>query len=214
KFSADFDTLELLNGKDTSTMLNESIYLWSYLNNRGLFKTAVGVSDSHGRTSEAGFGRTLIAVTNDDPAELNIDEVWSNLKANKAVMGGGIFITISVDEAGMGEEIQHSSPVPVHIQAQAADWVPVQQVDLWVNGEIHSTHVLTNYGEADPDHPAIRLDTVVEVEATSDIWVAAVAYGQDSDRLNPVFRSCRPVGMTNAVRVDVDGDGSFTPPNL
>ena len=211
KFSADFDTLELLNGKDTNTMLNETIFLWSYLNNRGLFKTAIGVSDSHGRTAEAGFGRTLIAVTNDDPAELNIDEVWSNLKANKAVMGGGIFITISVAEANMGEEIQQTSPVPVHIQAQAADWVPVQQVDLWVNGEIHSTHILADYGEADPDHPAIRLDTVVEVETTSDIWVAAVAYGQDSDRLNPVFRSCRPVGMTNAIRVDVDNNG-FTPP--
>lgn len=50
---------------------------WSSFNNQGLFKTAIGVSDSHSRGTEAGFGRTMVA--------------------------GGIFVRIRIGEATAGD---------------------------------------------------------------------------------------------------------------
>ncbi len=214
KFGTGFDTMELLNSKDVDVMLEELVPLWSHLNNQGLFRTAVGVSDSHGRTSEAGFGRTMIASSTDDPRQLDLDEIWANLRAGRAAVGGGIFVTIRIAGGTMGDLVQASGQVMVHLEVQAADWVPVDRMDLIANGQVIASRGLAEAGGVDPDRPALRFDGAIPVDLAADTWFAALAYGAASDRLDPVFRSCRPVGMTNAVRVDADGNGAFDPPGI
>jgi carboxypeptidase family protein len=53
KFSADFDTFELLTMDDVDVMLEKVLPVWSAMNNQGTFKTAVGVSDAHQRDAAA-----------------------------------------------------------------------------------------------------------------------------------------------------------------
>jgi hypothetical protein len=95
---------------------------------------------------------------------------------------------------------------------QAADWVPVDKLELLANGQVIATLELAEAGIVDVGHPAVRLDETFEHQPTVDTWYAAVAYGLESDRLDPVFCGDRPVGMTNAIRVDVDGNGAFDAP--
>jgi hypothetical protein len=214
KWSADFDTLELLNGKDVDVMIEQILPLWSQFNNQGLFKTASGVSDSHGHSGEAGFGRTMVRASTDAPDALDLSEIWTNLRAGRALVGGGIFVTIQVDGAGPGELVSQASPIQVWLRVEAADWVPVDRVDLIANGQVVASEPLAAPGALDPDHPAVRFDGSLSIEAQLDTWFAALALGPEGSRLDPVFRGARPVGLTNAVRVDVDGDGLFNPPGL
>ena len=215
KFSNDFDAIELLNQRDPDpqldVMLNKVLPVWSSMNNQGHFKTAVGVSDSHERDTEAGLGRTLIASSADEPRQIDLDEILESLKQGRALVDGGIFVNIHVGNAGVGELATQTSPFNVRIVVQAADWVPVEQVILIENGATIATLPLGAYG-TDPANPAVRLDTSVPVSPTRDSWYAAVATGRIDDRLDPVYRGARPVGMTNAIRVDVDGNGVFDPP--
>ncbi len=212
RWGTGFDTMEMLNSKSTGVMLDELVQLWAHLNNQGLFKTAVGVSDSHGRTSEVGFGRTMVAVSDDHPATLDLDEVWTSLKAGHALVGGGLMVTIHIGQAGPGDLVSADSPVVVNLRVEAADWVEVDQVALWANGEVIATEPLSPPGQLDPERPALRYDGLIQVDLEADTWFAAVATGPANARLDPVVRNARPVGMTNAVRVDIDGDGQFTPP--
>lgn len=216
KFSADFDAIELLNQRDPDArlevMLEKVLPVWSSMNNQGVFKTAVGASDSHERDTEAGLGRTLIASSTDDPQSIDLDEIFESLKKGRALVGGGIFVNIHIADAAIGDLTTQTTPFDVRIVVQAADWVPVEQVILIENGTTVATLPLDVYG-TDPDHPAVRLDTIVTLNPTKDSWYAAVATGRIDDRLDPVFRGARPVGMTNAIRVDVDGNGTFDPPD-
>jgi len=211
KFSDDFDAIELLNQRDPDArlevMLEKVLPVWSSMNNQGVFKTAVGVSDSHERDTEAGLGRTLIASSTDDPKSIDLDEIFSSIKQGRTLVGGGIFVNIHIADAGIGDLTTQTAPFDVHIEVQAADWVPVEQVILIENGETIETLPLGPYTTN-----AVRLDTTVTVTPTKDSWYAAVATGRIDDRLDPVFRGARPVGMTNAIRVDVDKNGTFDPP--
>jgi hypothetical protein len=211
KFSTDFDTIETLNGPWVSGSLSEYIPMWSALNNHGIFRTAIGVSDSHSTDREAGQGRTMIASSVDDPKDVNLEEIWDNLRYGKALSTNAFFITIEVEDASMGDLIQLTGPFEVHVTVQAADWVEAQEVRLLANGEYIDTMALEGYGQLDPNHPSLRFDGVFEVSPDQDTWYAAVALGPNSAKLSPVTRNCRPFGMTNAVRVDVDANGSFDP---
>jgi hypothetical protein len=188
-------------------MLNKVLPVWSSMNNQGHFKTAVGASDSHERDTEAGLGRTLIRSSAEQPNQIDLDEIFSSLKQGRALVDGGIFVNIHIGDAGVGDLAIQTAPFDVRIVVQAADWVPVEQVILVENGVTIETLPLAPY-----DTNAVRLDTNVAVNPTKDSWYAAVATGRIDDRLDPVYRGARPVGMTNAIRVDVDGNGVFDPP--
>ena len=211
KFSADFDVIELLNQRDPDptleVMLNKVLPVWSSMNNQGHFKTAVGVSDSHERDTEAGLGRTLIASSSDDSKNIDLDEIFQSLKNGRTLVDGGIFVNIHIADAAVGDLTTQTAPFDVRIVVQAADWVPVEQVILIENGVTIETLPVGPY-----DTNAVRLDTNVTVNPTKDSWYAAVATGRIDDRLDPVYRGARPVGMTNAIKVDINGNGIFDPP--
>jgi hypothetical protein len=214
KLSLDFDTFEMRNGCATDDMLNETLPVWISMNNQGIFKTAAGGSDVHERDSAAGRSRTLVASSTDDPRDIDLDEIWTNLKQRRAMMDGGIFVTIEIENGTAGDLVTAAPPFDVHLRVQAADWVPAEQVILIANGQTVATLPLEAPGQVDPTHPAVRFDDVVSVSPAADTWYAALATGPLAQGLEPVYRGCRAVGLTNAVQVDVDGNGQFDPPEL
>jgi hypothetical protein len=121
-------------------------------------------------------------------------------------------VTIQIKDGTVGDLVTATPPFDVHLHVEAADWITAEQVILVANGETIATLPLQQPGQVDPAHPAVRFDGNVSVTPTADTWYAAVATGPQNERLDPVFRGCRAVGMTNAVRVDVDGNGQFDPP--
>ena len=55
-----------------------------------------------------------------------------------------------------------------------------------------------------------RLDTVLSARPTRDAWFALEVTGRA--RLPAPFPDDLPYALTNAIDVDVDGDGRWTPP--
>ncbi|MBW1870939.1 MAG: CehA/McbA family metallohydrolase, partial [Deltaproteobacteria bacterium] len=211
KFSSDFDTIELLNSDAVDDMLYQILPMWNAMNNQGFFRTAVGVSDAHQRDAEAGFGRTMVASSADDPININLSEIWTNLKQRRAMVAGGIFVRISIGQGTVGDLVSASGTFDVHITVEAADWVPIEEAILIANGETIQTITLEQPGVVDAQHPAVRFDGQLSVSPQSDTWYAVATYGPAADKMDPVFRGCRAVGLTNAVQVDVDGNGQFDP---
>jgi hypothetical protein len=214
KLCLDFDTVEMRNSNDTDDMLNKTLPVWSSMNNQGVFKTAVGVGDVHQRDREAGISRTMVASSTDEPRDIDLDEIWTNLKEGRAMVAGGIFVTIHVQDGNVGDLVTVTPPFDVHVIVQAADWVAVEELSLIANGVTVATLPLQPPGQVDPAHPAVRFNSDISVSPTADTWYAALATGPDAQRMDPVVRGCRAVGMTNAVQVDVDGNGQFDPPEL
>jgi carboxypeptidase family protein len=211
KFSPDFDTLEVLNSSAVNDMLTKILPMWNSMNNQGFFRTAVGVSDAHHRSDEAGFGRTMVASSADDPINIDLSEIWTNLKQRRAMVAGGIFVRISIGEGTVGDLVSASGTFDVNVKVEAADWVPVEEAILIANGETVQTINLEQPGVVDAQHPAVRFDDQISVSPQVDTWYAVAAYGPANDELDPVFRGSRAVGLTNAVQVDVDGNGQFDP---
>lgn len=212
KWDPAFDTLEALNSRAVDRMLEHNLPLWAALNNQGFFRTAVGVSDSHTRDDPAGFGRTLVAVGK-SLREVQTVEVFGALKAGHALVDGGILVEIAIGEARPGDLVTRAGGLVLHVRVQAASWVPARRVDVLANGQVVASRPLSEAGVLDAAHPALRLEEDFAFAPSADTWYAALAVSDPGDEMNPAFPGCRPVGLTNAIRVDADGDGRFTPPN-
>ncbi|NMB76033.1 MAG: CehA/McbA family metallohydrolase [Myxococcales bacterium] len=212
KWDPAFDTLEALNSRAVDRMLEHNLPLWVALNNQGFFRTAVGVSDSHTRDDPPGFGRTLVMVGK-ALREAQTQEIFEALKAGHALVDGGILVEIAIDQSRPGDLLTRAGGLSLHLRVQAASWVPARRVEILANGQVVASRLLPEAGVFDAAHPALRLEEDLPFAPVADTWYAAVAVSDPQDDLNPAFPGCRPVGLANAIRVDVDGDGRFTPPN-
>ena len=93
----------------------------------------------------------------------------------------------------------------INIQIQAPSWIPVEWLDIYVNGKkqpripIQSTETL-------------RYNKTHTIQCQSDCFVVAMA-GSDKT-LAPIVSNWRkrqpePIAMTNPIFIDVDGDGEY-----
>jgi hypothetical protein len=154
-----------------------------------------------------------VASSSDQPKLIDLTEIWTNLKAGRAMVGGGIFVTIQIDYKTAGDLLTKTGSFDILLRVEAAEWVPARELDLIANGEVIQTLALQEPGLVDPGHPALRLEQTVTLDPALDTWYAALAKSAAGETLDPVFRGCRAVGMTNAIRVDVDGNGQFDAPD-
>jgi hypothetical protein len=224
----DFDAMEILNRFSWETYLQVR-QDWFWLLNQGIRLTGTGNSDSHSLEVElAGFPTNLVAT--DLPAEgegLDTAAFVAAIRASRVSVTTGPVVSIVVRAgAGSGESGQlvpgDGGAWDVVVRVRAADWVPVDQLRLVVNGE-------QVYGEDLADAPRdaaglLDIERTIPIHATADAWVLAEAgwgLGEDPpvadgyERLGPyawVAPGYVPIGFTNPVYLDFDGDGVWTPP--
>jgi hypothetical protein len=223
-----FDAIELMNGGDLGgfTAVHDD---WCSLVKQGYHKTATAVSDSHRLVMEnAGFGRSFVASSTDDPAAIDEDELTANVKAMNLSGTSGPFIRFSVEDDGgadreMGETaVSTGNKVVVKIRVEAAPWIPVEEVRIYRNCELIETRAIQSskvLGKVIRFNRAIPLEGI---DADSFITVeASVRIDGAGDPITPgllgtvqtIEPGVVPLGFTNPVFVDRDGDG-YTPPGL
>jgi len=223
-----FDAIELMNGGDLGgfTTVHDD---WCSLVKQGYHKTATAVSDSHRLVMEnAGFGRSFVASTTDDPAAIDEDELTESVKAMNLSGTSGPFIRFSVKddddvERQMGETaVSTGNKVVIKIRVEAAPWIPVEEVRIYRNCDLIETRAIKSskvLGKVLRFNQALPIEGI---DADSFITVeASVRIDGDGDPITPglletvqtIEPGVVPLGFTNPVFVDRDGNG-YEPPGL
>ena len=220
---------------------------WFTLLNLGYRYTALGNSDTHGRTDiESGTPRNFVVSPTDDPAFIDPWEVADAVRAHQVVASYGPFIRFYAgDETqGVGSDVKADGPLTLGIEVQSPRWFDVDRVELYENGSLIAEWT----GDALDNRDVLNLFAEYEVNPTKDSWYVVVAMGAgsmdpvvtpveippifledvvlgalagvvDENLLSPAVPIPRaypihPYAVTNPIWVDVDGDGTFTPPGL
>ncbi len=213
-WSWDFDAVEILNensGYGWKATARNPISVrqdWYNLLNGGRRITGVGNSDSHDvERMLAGVPRNYIVSPTDDPGLIDEAVLAENIKRGRVSVATGIFVQMWVNGIQARSDTTLSGgKARVRLRVQAPDWVSCDSVTLIGNGG-----ALKTFAVADT-RSALRLDETFELELAADTWLHAIAEGDESlapmihDAPGPVM----PLGFTNPVWIDADGDGRFT----
>ncbi len=214
----DFDAVELLNGMDHNVFLDPkhpertgTFDDWLSFWNGGHFVTGLAVTDVHG-DDPPGAPRTYFAVPSDDLGKFETSWLVDAVKAGRTMVGAGAFARVSIAGKGPGELVPGSAvkdgKVQIKLKVEAISGIDVTRVLVLVNCDT----VL--------DLPATAPDAVVKLEVEQalsldkDAHIVVVAFG--SKPMPLAFEQVDPKRVpriiTNPIRVDVDGDGVWTPP--
>jgi hypothetical protein len=191
-----FDAIEVFNGDHYAWIarVEECMRDWFALLNAGFRYTATGNSDSH-RISfhEPGTPRTLVAVPSDRPGALDERAFVEAIRAGRAVVSSGPFVTLSAGGQGIGSTIAPGA-VEVEVRVDAPPWVDVDRVQLIRRGE-----VMREWFAADLTAPR-PTSLKAQVDLKAGDWVIAVARG--SKPMTFLHRpNAQPFGFTNAIYV-------------
>lgn len=210
----DFDLIEVMNGIQDPFVSPSSpgrtglFDDWASFLNHGHRITAVGASDVHG-PEQPGTARTFFPSSTDDPAAFDPEELYEALGNGRAVVSAGAFATVAVNgTATVGDTITDTDgTVDLHVRIQAMPAVHVAGFKVYVNCDQVAAIAAT-----DPDG-TVKYDDVVPLSIDADAHVVVAGFGSKA-----MPRGLRDAGptvprvLTNAIFVDADGDGSWTPP--
>jgi hypothetical protein len=197
----DFDAVELMNGPSMIAYYRTRAD-WFSLLLQGELRTATANSDSHRLGQLLGLPRNYVRVADDSPGRFDEASFVRAVRAGRLYGTTGPLLEVSLGDAGLGESFRGRSGT-LRVAVQAADWVPVSTLRVYVNAALERT-VPIRAGEVREAALDFARDSfvTVEVEGGADATFEAV---------NPGFRS---FAFTNPIFVDADGDGDWTAPGL
>ena len=97
-----------------------------------------------------------------------------------------------------------------HCTVEAPTWIGVDRIDLLENGVVIDSFEPADPNRGDGARPAVRFDGTFSASPVTDAWYAIEVFG--SGGLSPVELDDEPYALTNAIEVDADGDGVWSPP--
>ena len=199
-FSTDFDTIELLNGRDAAHF-DDVLADWFALLDHGIVKTAMGNSDSHRLNQLAGYPRTYVRAA-------GIYAVPAAVKLNRAFLTTGPLLELTSSGGGIGDVVRaQTDHLDVSVRVLAAPWIRLDTATLYVDGVVVKEWTL-------PATEAVeRLAATETIDVPRDAYVVLRADGTES--MGPVVGNVvrgeiLPLAVTNPLFVDRDGDGKFT----
>lgn len=197
-----FDALEVANDFDKD-QFDASFTDWLGLVAAGHPAVATGSSDSHGRGAYIGNSRTYVFVGAgaDDPATIDVDAVNDALRAGKAVVAQGAFVTAAIVDPGTGNpaapgvtvDLSAATDVTLAIRVQAPPWMPLARIIIYAGRESARTINLDS-----GDTGVVRYDDTVTLPlgTASSFFVVLV---EPAGRGDPVLGM--PAGsFTNPLR--------------
>ncbi len=213
------DALEVITSAAMQSDVHRLYHDWFALLNRGHRIAAVGSSDTHDVSRFIlGQGRTYVAARDDDPAGLDLEEVWRSYQAGRLLVSLGLLAHLTVDgRFGVGDLATGlGSQLTVEVTVSGPAWVRADRVELFANG--HLIREQTLGGENRPGVKARVRFTLPK--PAHDVHLVAIATGPGVRE--PFWEIPRPyqpadkafvprvVGSTNPVWIDADNDGKFS----
>ena len=209
-FSLDFDAVEVMNGYQDPVRksVDKIIDDWFSLLNHGHVVTATGNSDTHHLTYNiGGYPRNYVRVQDDRPAQVTAKEVATAVRNHHSFFSTAPFVRVSVGTGTIGDLVAAPGGTALaDIEVQAAPWVSVDRVTLYVNGREAKRWPVAASTQA------VRFHEKVAVTSQGDGYVVVRVDG--SKPLTPVVGDGKrftvyPLALTNPVFLDTDGDGRY-----
>jgi hypothetical protein len=223
----DYDAMEIINRSSWPgyTQVRRD---WFAMLGWGRRITGVGNSDSHAMTTEyVGLPTNVAQCTRaagDDAAGRDAFILcWIRaVREGRIRVTTGPLVTLTLtagtSSAEIGDTIDPAAGVTAHVHVQAPDWVPVEEVRLVIDGEVVETRTLTK-SDRSADGSLDLSDAWPVAVTGADQWVVAEAgwpldrgYPDDTTVLGTyalVVPGYLPMGFTNPVFIDGDGDGMW-----
>ena len=152
--------------------------IYARLLNAGARLAAAGGSDTFSDTARdppLGTGRTYVRVEGD----FSIEAWGAGLRAGRSFSTNGPLLELTVESAGMGEELRLDGPGEVTVRARAQSAVPMGQLSVLVNGEVWREAV--GDATADPVSASpFELEISGELPLSDSAWIAVRAEGPNS----------------------------------
>ncbi len=200
----DFDAIELLNGSHMPRYraVRED---WFALLRQGVVRTGTANSDSHLLREIAAAPRNLIQMGPPDaPAAgevaLDQDAFVRAIRAGRVIGTTGPLLRVSIGDAGPGDRFVGREG-SIRVEAQAAPWVPVSRVRVYVNGVVEHEAPLERGSLIGFPH---RFE--------SDAFVTVEVEGEPDETYAAVLPGFTPFAFSNPIFVDADGDGVWSAP--
>jgi hypothetical protein len=209
-FSWDFDAVEVMNGYQDPVRrsVDRVVDDWFSLLDHEHLVTATGNSDTHHLNFNiGGYPRNYVKVQDDRPALVDGKQVARALKGHHAFFTTGPFVSLLVNGGNIGDLVPaRGGKAHAEITVQAAPWVSVERVTLYLNG-----HEAKRW-PVPPGIAAVRFHEIIDLTTPADGYVVVRVDGEKS--LAPVVGDRKtftayPFALTNPVFLDVDGDGRY-----
>jgi hypothetical protein len=217
-FDTSFDVLESLNGPYAYSSNSDAIGDWLNLLNRGYFKPLIASSDSHGiDRGEPGYSRTYIYYKGGKGRDLDTKAVIEAIKKGHSFASNSPIVELLVNNNFIPGDFcsTNGGKVNIHVKVQSAPWVSLDEVKILINGE---REIVFPVKAKKTDIVKFEKDIVLTLDR--DVTIIAEVLGKRS--LYPVVQrisrdglpeeAVLPYALTNPVFVDVDGNGSYDPP--
>ncbi len=169
-----------------------------------------------------GLARTYLKIGSGTLTQDALDPLLAALRSGAAVASTGPLLDVAVNGVGPGGLVAGpAATVSITISLYAADWVPVDEVRVVVNG-VAQVVPLSSFTASTTDF-RLRTATLdgIAMPTGKDAWVvveagvplATTGAYQAGTPWNKIMRGIYPIAVTNPIFVDVDG-GGYTPPGL
>jgi hypothetical protein len=201
----DFDALELMNGVNGPDLSEYRVLRadWLSLLLQGEVRTATSNSDSHSLGRLVAIPASFVRVPDDRPARLDEAAFTRAVLDGELVGSTGPFVSVRLAEAGPGSTVQ-TRAAELSVSVEAAGWVPVSELRVYVNGVLADARPIASGGSA-------RIPLAFERDAFVTVEVEGDATGEPGEVYRIVAPGMVPFAFTNPIFVDVDGDGWDAP---
>jgi hypothetical protein len=205
----DFDAVELLNGTSMERYRIARADWFSFLL-QGEVRTATANSDSHNAGETIALPVNYVAYSGGEASlppegpQLDVERLMRSVRQGRLYGSTGPLLDVQLGDRGLGDRFSGRSG-DLQVQVRAAPWVPVDEVRVFINGDLHAQLAL-------PENRRLRLPLRFEADAflTVEVEGRAVPGSLYAD----VAPGYTPFAFTNPIFVDADGDGVWTPPGL
>ena len=210
-----FVTREQADGKqkpDANRML-----AWMELLRSGRRIPGVVNTDAHYNWNGSGWLRNWIRCSTDDPAEIKTEEMIDRLERGEIIMSTGPFMSVQLHHpdlsgpANIGDTVTIGSrSAELAIRVQCANWLDINRVEVFVNGEMqpHLSRTRRKHPEAFADG-VIKFDQRLEVSLPSDAFLIVAAIGERMNLgrvMGEQFGRRPPVVVSNPIYVEASSE--------
>lgn len=200
----DFDAVELLNGKSMARYRVARADWFAFLL-QGEIRTATANSDSHNARETVALPVNYVAYGPDpEGSALETERFMESIRRGRLYGSTGPLLDVRLGDRSLGERFAGRAGT-LRVQVRAAPWVPVNDVRVFINGQLEDRRPLPAAG---------LLQIPLRFEADAFVTVEVEGSADPDSLYGQVAPGYTPFAFTNPIFVDADGDGRWTPPGL